>query len=66
MVHGLAAIGIPDFQKSSFSPTPPAPGEGVTAPFPRTDTQADFFMASLIRSAALDAASCRVAVERCE
>ena len=34
MVHGLAVTRISDFQKSSFSPTPPAPGEGVPAPSP--------------------------------
>jgi hypothetical protein len=41
-------------------------GDGGSGPRPRADTQPVFFIASLILTAALPAASCRVAVVRCE
>ena len=63
--HEVAPVVVPDFQKSRFSPTPHTREEGVPAA-PRADHQLAFFSASLIRSAALPAASCNVAVDRCE
>ena len=66
MFHGVAAPQNPRFPEIQlFTPTT-GTGGGRPCTVPRSDTQADFFMASLIRSAALDAASCRVAVDRCE
>jgi len=63
---GVVAPQNPRFPEFQVFTRITGTGGGRPCTVLQSDTQADFFMASLIRSATLDAASCRVAVDRCE